>query len=214
MVWDEPDLLHNVKRVNPWLVELVSNMAAGHGLSRFSPPRKRPRLPLPTEFQLPMGTLVTNPFSPSKPLCYLPDHIPAGIQGARHARSKKLQPFDFKLLDYASQFPRLLTGYPIQIPNCDVSLNMGSSPHEVKKSNEAKTPMFLLFGQPILTAEQISQSHSADTEGNSLDGNQENTANASNASGSAVIQNFPLEASSDGEFPGFDDQTPYLEADF
>ncbi|KAG6412702.1 hypothetical protein SASPL_125387 [Salvia splendens] len=208
VVWDEPDLLQNVKRVNPWLVELVSNMAAGHGFSRFSPPRKRPRLPLPTEFQLPMGTLVTNPFSPSSPLCCLPDHIPAGVQGARHARSEKLQPFDFKLLDYTAQFPRLLASYPLQNPNCDASLKMGSSPYEVKKSNEAKTPMFLLFGHPILTAEQISQSHSADTEGNISDGNQENTANASNASGSAVIQNFPPEASSDGEFPGFDDQTP------
>lgn len=224
MVWDEPDLLHNVKRVNPWLVELVSTMAAGHGhgLSPFSPPRKRPRLPHPTEFpygQLPMGTLVTNPLSPSSPLCCLPDNIPAGVQGARHARFElpKLQPFDFKLLDYAGQFPRLLTTYPLQNPSCDAlscSLKTGSSsPHKVKKSNEAKTPMFLLFGQPILTAEQISQSHSVDMEGNSSDGNQENTANVSNGSGSAVIQNFPLEASSDGEFPRFKEQTPYLGAE-
>nr|ANI70188.1 auxin response factor ARF16 [Salvia miltiorrhiza] len=192
VVWDEPDLLHNVKRVNPWLVELVSTMGAGHGLSPFSPPRKRPRLPQPTEFpyrQLPMGTLVSNPLSPSSPLCCLPDNIPAGVQGARHARFelpppdlqfKKLQPFDFKLLDYTGQFP-------------------DSSPATLSK-----------IPTPILTAEQISQSHSVDTEGNSSDGNQENTANLSNGSGSAVIQNFPPEASSDGEFPRFKDQTAYL----
>ncbi|XP_047964329.1 auxin response factor 18-like [Salvia hispanica] len=205
VVWDEPDLLHNVKRVNPWLVELVSTMAAGHshGLSPFSPPRKRPRLPQPTEFpygQFPMGTLVTNPLSPSSPLCCLPEHIPAGVQGARHARFEpppsdlqytKLQPFDFKLLDYAGQFPRLLSSYPTS----SSSMKTGSS---TKKSNEAKAPMFLLFGQPILTAEQISQSHSEGN--NSSDGNQDNTANVSNGSGSAVIQNFPPEASSDGEF--------------
>lgn len=181
MVWDEPDLLHNVKRVNPWLVELVSTMAPGHGHglgSPFSPPRKRPRLPQPTEFpygHLQISSLFGNPLSPSSPLCCL--------QGARHARFelpssdlelKKLQPFDFKLLDY---------GY-------DASLKMGS---EAKRGNEAKAPMFLLFGQPILTADQISQSHSLD----SSDGNQ---ANVSNGSGSAVIQNFPQEAS-DGEFP-------------
>uniref|UniRef100_A0A6N2KXN8 PB1 domain-containing protein n=2 Tax=Salix viminalis TaxID=40686 RepID=A0A6N2KXN8_SALVM len=33
VTWDEPDLLQNVKRVSPWLVELASNMAAIH----FSP---------------------------------------------------------------------------------------------------------------------------------------------------------------------------------
>ncbi|KAH6804023.1 auxin response factor 16 [Perilla frutescens var. frutescens] len=165
VVWDEPDLLQNVKRVNPWLVELVSTMpmpAVHHHLSPFSPPRKRPRLP----------TLVTNPLSPSSPLC------PAGLQGARHAHFQlpQLQPFDFKLLHYGSTY-------------------------------EPKTPVFLLFGQPILTAEQISHTHSIDTEPNSSDGNQDNTANTSNASGSALIQNFPPEASSDGEFPGLKDHS-------
>lgn len=179
-------------------------MAAGH-LSPFSPPRKRPRLPQHTELpdpfgQLHMPTLVTNPLSPSSPLYCLRDNIPAGVQGARHAQFelKQLQPFDFKLLDYAGPLPlpTLLTGYPLQNPSygaLSCSLKMGSSAHEPKRrSNEAKTPMFVLFGQPILTAEQISQSHSVEeTEGNS------------NGSGSAVIQNFPPEASSDGEFPGF-----------
>lgn len=225
MAWDEPDLLQNVKRVNPWLVELVSNMPASH-LSRFSPPRKRPRLPQPSEFplvQLPIPTLLCNPLSPSSPLCCFPDNISAGVQGTRHAQYelsssdlqfKKLQPLDFKLLDYAAPLPKLLTGNSLQNRDYDAfscSLKMGSSTQELKKNNDAKTPMFLLFGKPILTAEQISLSQSMDTEGNSVsDGNQENTANISNGSGSAVIQNFPLEASSDGEFPRFKDQRPYL----
>ncbi|KAI3458975.1 hypothetical protein Pfo_015638 [Paulownia fortunei] len=224
VAWDEPDLLQNVKRVSPWLVELVSNMPSSH-LSPFSPPRKRPRLPQPSEFplgQLPIPTLLSNPLSPSSPLCCLPDNISAGIQGARHAQFelsssdlhfKKLQaglqPFDFKLLDYAGPLPKF-TGNPLENPNFDAlscSLKMGSSTQELKQNNNAKTPMFLLFGQPILTAEQISKSYSMDTEANSLsDGNQENMVNVSNGSGSAVIQNFPPDASSDVEFPRFKDQ--------
>lgn len=65
---------------------------------------------------------------------------------------------------------------------------MGISEDDLKKNIDAKTPMFVLFGQPILTAEQISSSQ--ETEANS-DGNR-----------SAVIQ---TEGSSDGEFPRFKD---------
>ncbi|KAL8052123.1 hypothetical protein ABFS82_06G189800 [Erythranthe guttata] len=179
VAWDEPDLLQNVKRVSPWLVELVSNMPPGGNLPPFSPPRKRPRFPLPSDFLLP--TFFNNPLSPISPLCFLPENIPTGVQGARHARfesqpsdlvhfKKQIQPFDFKLLD-----------------DDDDALSRTK-------------PMFRLFGQPILSAEQISRSYSVDnnTEGYSLsDGNQENTGNVSNGSGSGVVQNFPPEASED-----------------
>ncbi|KAI3470472.1 hypothetical protein Pfo_027135 [Paulownia fortunei] len=225
VAWDEPDLLQNVKRVSPWLVELVSNIPAIH-LSPFSPPRKRPRLPQPSEFpigQLPMPTLLSNPLSPSSPLCFLPDNISTGIQGARHAQFvfsssdlhfNKLQtglhPFDFKPLDYAGPLPKILTGNPLGTSNFDAlscSLKMESSTQNLKKNNEVKEPVFCLFGQPILTEQQISQSCSMDNGGNSLsDGNQENIGNVSNGSGSAVIQNCPPEASSDEEFPRFKDQ--------
>ncbi|KAK4430911.1 Auxin response factor 18 [Sesamum alatum] len=210
VVWDEPDLLQNVKRVNPWLVELVSSVPASH-LSPFSPPRKRPRIPQPSEFplgQLPLPTLLSNPFSP---FCFLPDNIATGLQGTRHAQFglspsdlqfKKLQPFDFKLLDYANN--------RFRTPNSDAlscSLKNGSPTRKLNKNDDAKTANFRLFGQPILTAEQVSRSYSVETEGNSSsDGNHETTANVSNGSGSAVIQNFPPEASSDGEFPRFNDQ--------
>ncbi|KAL8538589.1 hypothetical protein ACS0TY_000564 [Phlomoides rotata] len=177
VAWDEPDLLQNVKRVNPWLVELVSSMPTGH-LSRFSPPRKRARLPHQPEF--PFGHL---PVSPSSPLCCLPNDI--CVQGVRHARFdlssshlhfQKMQPFDFKMLDHPTPHGAL---------SC--SLKMGVSEVEVLKKNTA--PVFVLFGQPILTAEQISSSQ--ETEANS-DGNR-----------SAVIQ---TEGSSDGEFPRFKDR--------
>ncbi|KAL0402246.1 UNVERIFIED_CONTAM: Auxin response factor 18 [Sesamum latifolium] len=153
VVWDEPDLLQNVKRVNPWLVELGTR----HARIELSP----------SDLQF-----------------------------------KKLQPFDFKLLDYANN--------RFQNPNSDAlscSLKNGSPTRTLNKNGDAKTANFRLFGQPILTAEQVSRSYSVETEGNSSsDGNHETMANVSNGSGSAVIQNFPPEASSDGEFPRFNDR--------
>ncbi|KAH6763569.1 auxin response factor 16 [Perilla frutescens var. hirtella] len=214
VAWDEPDLLQNVKRVNPWLVELVSNIPAIH-LSTFSPSSKRPRLHSEFPFgQLPMSTLLSNPLSPSSPLCCFPDNISTGIQGARHAQfvlsssdlhinklQMGLRPFDFMPLDYAVELPKFVTGNPLA----------ESSIQYLKKTNGendgAKTPVFLLFGQPILTEQQISQSCSMDAGGNSFsDGNHDNVGNVSNASGSAVIQNSPPEASSDEEFPRLKDQ--------
>lgn len=202
VAWDEPDLLHNVKRVNPWLVELVSSVPALH-LSPFSPPNKRPRLPQTSEFpfgQFLMPTLLNNnPLSPISPLCCLPDNISAGIQGARHAQFvlssstdlhiNKLQkvglrPFDFKPLDYGG----------VELPKSEASPHSAQYPEKpVEAKNGVRTPIFVLFGQPILTEEQISQSCS------------DNAGNTSNASGSAVIQNSPPEASSDEEFPRLKD---------
>ncbi|KAF2318526.1 hypothetical protein GH714_008639 [Hevea brasiliensis] len=89
VAWDEPDLLQNVKRVSPWLVELVSNMPASH-LSPFSPPMKKLRIPQPPDFsligQLPVPSFTSNPLSSNSPLCCVSDNIPVGIQGARHAQ--------------------------------------------------------------------------------------------------------------------------------
>jgi hypothetical protein len=112
VTWDEPELLQNVKRVCPWLVEQVSSMPNLH-LPNFSPPpRKKQRIP---EFPFEGQPLVDPPFPPAHPLPLLAPHphphphhdqnhhhglIPffpfpdgsaaAGIQGARHAQ---LAPF-------------------------------------------------------------------------------------------------------------------------
>ncbi|KAL1542437.1 auxin response factor 18-like [Salvia divinorum] len=180
VAWDEPDLLQNVKRVNPWLVELVSSIPPIH-LSpfSFSPTNKRPRQH--SEY---LSMLLNNPLSPSSPLCCLPDNISTGIQGARHAQfvlspsdlhlnklQMGLRPFDFKPLDYGSELPKFSTGDPPENPNSnsDASphrLKMESSAQHLKKPNEgknvAKAPILVLFGQPILTEQQISQSCSVD----------------------------------------------------
>lgn len=163
VTWDEPDLLQNVKRVSPWLVELVSSMPVIH-LSPFSPQRKKLRLPQPPDLP---------------PFCCLPDNVnvPASIQGARHAR------FGIPLLDLnlthklqLGLFPSTLNyldSHPDEHTvdgnnnnnNDDVSclLTMGTSSLKLDKSDhKVKAPLFLLFGQPIHIEQQISSDHYSD----------------------------------------------------
>ncbi|GAU15869.1 hypothetical protein TSUD_40900 [Trifolium subterraneum] len=101
VVWDEPDLLQNVKCVNPWLVELVSNMP-NFNLSPFTPPRKKPRFIQDPYFhlinQLPMPTSTSSTFSninllnyANSSLCNIQENSTnysssSSIQGARHAQ--------------------------------------------------------------------------------------------------------------------------------
>ncbi|KAJ0657302.1 putative transcription factor ARF family [Helianthus debilis subsp. tardiflorus] len=156
--WDEPDLLQNVKRVSPWLVEVVSSMPLVH-LSPFSPQRKKLRLPQPPDF--PLVRTPTHPFS-SNPLSSF-----SSIQGARHAR------FGIPFLDLNHTTHKLQLGrFPFTLNHLDsraydgdgdgndddVSclLTMGTSSPKLDKSDEkVKRPMFLLFGQPIHIDQQI-----------------------------------------------------------
>ncbi|OEL27472.1 Auxin response factor 10 [Dichanthelium oligosanthes] len=108
VTWDEPELLHNVMRVCPWLVEQVSSMPNLH-LPNFAPspsPHKKPRIQeFPFKGQPP---LFDPAFPPAQPLPLAPHPHPhhdqnhhggfipffpfpdgsaaAGIQGARHAQ--------------------------------------------------------------------------------------------------------------------------------
>ncbi|CAK8573169.1 unnamed protein product [Lathyrus sativus] len=115
VVWDEPDLLQNVKCVNPWLVELVSNMP-NFNLSPFTPPRKKPRFIQDPYFhlinQLPMPTTTTSSSASSfsninllnyanASLCNIQDttttnsYSASSIQGARHAQFGQNNQSDF-----------------------------------------------------------------------------------------------------------------------
>ncbi|XVF07900.1 hypothetical protein REPUB_Repub06bG0179000 [Reevesia pubescens] len=232
VTWDEPDLLQNVKRVSPWLVELVSNMLAIH-LSPFSPPRKKLRLPqhpdFPLDGQLPMPTFSGNLLGPSNPFRCLPNTTPAGMQGARHARYGislsdlhlyKLQsglfPASFLPLDHAATPNRTSNGGPIvQKPsmseNVSCVLTRAHSTQNSKKTDDTKTPQLVLFGQPILTEQQISLSCSGDivspvlTGNSSSEGNLDKMANFSDGSGSALHQQgLPEHASCEG-FPWYKD---------
>nr|WGH73286.1 binding protein transporter ARF16B [Mangifera indica] len=217
VAWDEPDLLQNVKRVSPWLVELVSSIPAIH-LSPFSTPRKKLRLPEHPDFslinQLPMPPFSRNPLMTSSPLSCISDNTAAGIQGARHAQYglssnlhlSKLQsglfPVGFQQHDHVARPARICGGNFLSDTrnneNVSCLLSMGNSTQNFKDNNEIKTPHILLFGQLILPQQHSSQSCSGDTIGNSSsDCNPEKTAMSSDGSGCAVHQNVTLENSSD-----------------
>ncbi|KAL3839660.1 hypothetical protein ACJIZ3_024251 [Penstemon smallii] len=189
VAWDEPDLLQNVKRVNPWLVELVSNMQTFH-LSPFSPPRKKMRLPeYPLEGQIPLPA-----FSANHHFIGSSNPFPAGMQGARHAQYglslsdhhlNKLQSSLFPIsclpMDRASG-PTVPSNLSSNNENVSCLLTIGNSTPESTKPN--KSAPFLLFGKPILTEKQISMSCSSN--GNS----------SSDGSGSGHNQNEAPEGSS------------------
>ncbi|GKV01225.1 hypothetical protein SLEP1_g13792 [Rubroshorea leprosula] len=222
--WDEPDLLQNVKRVSPWLVELVSNMPVIH-LSPFSPPRKKLRFPqqldFPLDGQFLMPSFSGNPLRPSSPLRYLSDNAAsAGIQGARHAQfgislsdlrlNNKLQ--SGLLLSSFQRFdsqPRISEG--VMPSNMNSSENLSclltignSGPKE--KSDNMKKHQFLLFGQPILTEQQISRSCSSEAVSQVVNGKSSSVGNPDKSKdfscrlGTALDLQFPAEKSSG---PGF-----------
>ncbi|XP_014518437.1 auxin response factor 10-like [Vigna radiata var. radiata] len=175
VTWDEPDLLQNVKRVSPWLVELVSNLPVIN-FTPFSPPRKKLRFPqhpeFPLDVQFPIPPFSGNQLGPNHPLCGFSDNAPAGIQGARHAQigtslsdlhlNSKLQ---LGLLPSNIQQHGLYSGISSgNTTNHDKSkeslshlLTIGKSSKTLEKSDDDKKHQFLLFGQPILTEQQISR---------------------------------------------------------
>ncbi|VAI58694.1 hypothetical protein VPH35_111331 [Triticum aestivum] len=226
VTWDEPDLLQNVKRVSPWLVEIVSSMPAMH-LASFSPPRKKSRIPAYPEF--PFEGQLLNPSFPPNPMAHghrrhyhhtdsyhpsfspFPDcSAPSGIQGARHSQ---FGPFlsDLHLTHLQSRlmYPGLRCHdhvSPAPIPSrITTDLTIGSSPARngvsttlpasAKRPNDAKPPGLVLFGQTILTEQQMSRgdlagvSSAAATGNSSLNWNTDKAGNASQGSGSTVVQN-------------------------
>jgi len=188
VTWDEPELLQNVKRVCPWLVEQVSSMPNLH-LPNFSPPpRKKQRLP---EFPFEGQPLFDPPFPPARPLPSLAPHprphhdhggfIPffpfpdgsaaAGIQGARHAQ---LAPFFSDLHIGNLQQSLLFCGvrpadhHAPAAPRISTDLAIGnlpprrdaprSPPAAANKADDVKPVGIMLFGRAILTEEQMKSS--------------------------------------------------------
>ncbi|KAK8659970.1 hypothetical protein V6N13_030160 [Hibiscus sabdariffa] len=224
VTWDEPDLLQNVKCVSPWLVELVSNMPTVH-LSPFSPPRKKLRLlqhpDFPPDGELPLPTFSGNLLGPSNPFRCLPNTSPAGMQGARHAHYglsisdlhlNKLQsglfpscflPFDPTATSNRNSNGGLIVQNPNMSENVSCVLSIAHSTENSTKTDDTKTPQLVLFGQPILTEQQISRSCSGDAvslvlNGNSSSENLNKTANVLDGSGSKLHQHVPVRASCEG----------------
>lgn len=191
MTWDEPDLLQNVKRVNPWLIEMVSNMSTMH-ISPLSPPRKKLRVPQPPDFP-PISSLIAN------------NNIPASIQGARHNSSQfalnnnhhpefnKIQNLPYGMLNNdplrrVSSKTLEPTKETNEKENDSCLLTMGKPSLKKTEDNkkDKRKPVFMLFGTPILTEQQLSESWSGD--------------------GSVVLQNGPVETSSDEAGPWSSEQ--------
>ncbi|BBG97812.1 auxin response factor 16, partial [Prunus dulcis] len=207
VAWDEPDLLQNVKRVSPWLVELVSSIPAIH-LSPFSPPRKKLRLQHNPDYslvsQFPMPSVCSNFLNSSNPLCSVSDKISAGIQGARQAQFELSSSDVFFHKLHSGMFPvgfqKLGHFAPSGIPegnfmhvaesneNISSCLTKEIPSQSLKGNGEIKTPHIFLFGQLILTEQQMSKSSS----GNCSDGS---------GSGSASHRNGSVENSSDEGSP-------------
>nr|WIW57976.1 auxin response factor 16 [Allium sativum] len=188
VAWDEPDLLQNVKRVSPWLVELVSNMPAIH-LSPFSPPRKKLCIPSNSEFTQnnhhfpPLPTFISNPHGPYK-----------GIQGARHANNYSgggcgvggsgnnaisIPDFHFKKLQPGLFHPGFLIRSRHQssekLIDDDISCLLtigcpGMNSEKLRQVNVKKASQLVLFGKPIYTEEQISLSSGAGSRYSSSEG--------------------------------------------
>ncbi|KAJ0663458.1 putative transcription factor ARF family [Helianthus annuus] len=183
VTWDEPDLLQNVKRVNPWLVELVSTMPAIH-MSPFSPPRKKcrpsqhPDYPMESQIPIPalcgphthlFGGPTTGPFGYQLPE-NLNVHHPASMQGARHTR------YGLSLSDIqlnSGFYPNPMkpshsspsVNKPAQSEPVSCLLSIGNATTSSKEPETPKASRFVLFGQPILTEQQISQTGSVSGSG-------------------------------------------------
>ncbi|KAM3368784.1 hypothetical protein ACQJBY_016983 [Aegilops geniculata] len=238
VTWDEPELLQNVKRVCPWLVELVSSMPNLH-LPSFSPPRKKPRIPSYADFPF-EGQLFhppPPPFPPghhghhqqdqllhhSFPFFPFPDSNGAPlaeIQGARHAQFGP----SFSDLHLSNlQSSLLYAGGAVRRPAADhvapraprtisTDLTIGTSPAREDDGITTRAPTkkkaggdvvkpaptLLLFGQAILTEEQMKSSSDAATSPvaggcGSPNWDAEKAPNLSegSGSGSGVIQGSP-----------------------
>ncbi|GER43232.1 auxin response factor [Striga asiatica] len=150
-----------LERVNPWSVELISGVSSIN-LSHLGLPRKRPRQH-DSEFN-PFGREfeMAKTFFSGNLLSCSPD-----IQGARHV--KFLQPSSHDPFNSLVRIPKK---------------NLLFTESLMKRE---PSPVFVLFGQPILTEEQMESRKNVGT-----------TSNGS-GSGSGVVQSFRPEGLSDEE---------------
>ncbi|GJN39167.1 hypothetical protein PR202_gb28268 [Eleusine coracana subsp. coracana] len=238
VTWDEPDLLQNVKRVSPWLVELVSNMPAIH-LAPFSPPRKKLCIPMYPELPLDGHQFPTPMFHGSPlgrgvgPMCYFPDGTPAGIQGARHAQfgislsdlhlnklQSTLSPHGLvHPLDHHGMQPRiaagLIIGHPAARDDISCLLTIGTPQNKKPDVKQKVAPrQLMLFGKPILTEQQISLGDvpfAAAAKKSPSDSNAEKTVSNSDISSPGSNQDATTENLSSGGVPLCKDNNKMLD---
>ncbi|KAL0702083.1 hypothetical protein Bca4012_058205 [Brassica carinata] len=90
ITWDEPEILQNLKRVNPWQVEVVASSTQLH--ATYTPPTKRSKYPHGSSSGFLSGGEEGEMIYPGRGQAMDPNHygyttyttVPAGMQGARH----------------------------------------------------------------------------------------------------------------------------------
>ncbi|KAK3158506.1 hypothetical protein QOZ80_2AG0138070 [Eleusine coracana subsp. coracana] len=229
VTWDEPDLLQNVKRVSPWLVELVSAIPSIHlapSSSFSSPPRqyKKPRPAPYPEFPFEGGHILNPPFPPNpvpyrhhfpNPYPSLFPSFPDGVllQPYREpGKRDSFHPYQIptsqtcsRAIPPAARIDTDLTIGGADQVSCALSIGANSNnnkPHAAVKPAAG----LMLFGQTILTEQQMSLNTTTSSSGGSaaspaatrtitssrnwIAGEMGGTYNVSSeGSGSGVIQN-------------------------
>ncbi|KAL2897372.1 Auxin response factor 18 [Bienertia sinuspersici] len=191
VAWDEPELLQNVKRVNPWSVETVASIPTMH-MSPFSPPRKKARLlhhqipEIPCANQGPIRPFSSNNHSystssssSSSSLFGLAEEVHhAGVQGARHAHFRQFLSEHINKVNYSSLLSNP-NGHELKLissakkPNVRENIPSFLTMATLKDgpTPKAMTPKFMLFGKPILTKEQMSECSSSGSKQTTSDNN-------------------------------------------
>lgn len=182
-------------------------------LSHYSTQQKKPRFPQHPDFsfdgQISLPAFPSNFLGPSNPFGCLAESTPAGIQGARHANyGISLSNLHFNKLQsglFQAGFPPLdHTASPVLRvssnnaatmqkvgtgDNVSCLLSMSTATQPSKKVDDVKAPQLVLFGQTILTEQQISLNTSAKTDptrNNSFDGNADKMCKFSDGFGYAL----------------------------
>ncbi|KAI5404730.1 hypothetical protein KIW84_051765 [Lathyrus oleraceus] len=142
VTWDEP-VLTNMKMLNLWQVEIVSNMPSRKKLKLSQHPT------FPIDGQLSMPSLSNNNQPPNVPILYLLETSPAGMQGARHDHFSHSKSFpsnnDATTSNTVPNNPSLQEANTCEDVLCSTSISTQPS----EKLDHAKSKQIVLFGQTI-----------------------------------------------------------------
>lgn len=129
--------------LNPWQVEIVSNMPSRKKLKLSQHPT------FPIDGQLSMPTLSNNSQPPNVPILYLLETSPAGMQGARHGHFSHSKSFPFNndatISNTVPNNPSLQEANTCEDVSCSTSISTQPS----EKLDHAKPKQIVLFGQTI-----------------------------------------------------------------
>ncbi|XP_010416742.1 PREDICTED: auxin response factor 17-like [Camelina sativa] len=206
ITWDEPEILQNVKRVNPWQVEMVANATQLHA---SFPPAKRLKYPHTGgflsgddgEIHYPPQRGLSSAAAPdSSPYMFPYTTFPAGMQGARQYEFGSYNPTGF----IGENPPQLSTNnFFSALPGLEkvsTEKNFGSQPSDNLSPNsnttnqssgndlvgnrgptEAKANSIKLFGKTI-TVQEPSESGPAESGLCEEDGSKESSDNTTQLS--------------------------------